>query len=205
MQGYVIQITPQRNEDIILHVLTPAHILRLYRFYGARHSTIALGKKLDFEIEYNGNFMPKMRNITPINFEFERNLTRLWAWQQYLRSLHLHFRGIENIENFYYEALDLGAQKMQRQNPMRVVIEMYVHLLRHEGRIPNLDDCFICAQRLDSTLSLGRAFLGAHPDCIRHPVTFDKNHLLRLFDSHSTAHMEDSTISGLYHICQLGI
>lgn len=206
MQGFIIQITPQKNESVILQILTPKKIKKLYRFYGARHSIIQLGKKVDFEIEYQASFLPKMRNITPINFSFERKLERLYIWQHFIQLLYKHCIDVEEIEEFYYEMLDLGAHKMQLQNPMRVVLEMYISLLNFEGRLPDFSECFLCGGELGGEISLGRAFLPAHPSCMDYASsTFLHKDIAKLFATLSSVHLDDDKVARLYKVFQLGI
>ena len=205
MQGYIIHIVPQKNEDIIVYILTSHKIKKLYRFYGARHSTIQLGKKIDFETEQNGVFLPKLRNITPINFKFEQNLERLYIWQRYSQLLHRHFLDIQDIDSFYFDCLDFGASKINYQNPMRVIIEMYIKLLNHEGRIPQLSHCFICSKPLDHQISLARAFLPAHTSCLNFNHHFNLQEIISLLKTHSSIHLDDQNILKLYKIIELGI
>ena len=51
MQGYIIRLNRARDEDLVVTILTQQNLETLYRFYGARHSTINLGFKIDFESE----------------------------------------------------------------------------------------------------------------------------------------------------------
>ena len=40
MQGYIIDIKPVKDDDLIVSILTEHEVLTTYRFYGARHSNI---------------------------------------------------------------------------------------------------------------------------------------------------------------------
>lgn len=205
MQGYIINITPQKNEDIIVNILTPNKIKKLYRFYGARHSIIQLGKKIDFEAESNGVFMPKLRNITGLNFPWEKDINRLNIWQHYLQLLHKHFYDIEHLDLAYYNMLEHGANKLHQQNPIRVILEMYVALLNFEGRIPNLSQCFICNQDLPQNIALARAFLPAHTQCIHSPYVFEKQLVSNFFTQKTTLLFNDAQIQSLWQILTQGI
>ncbi|MCE3037453.1 recombination protein RecO [Helicobacter sp. faydin-H20] len=204
MQGYIINITPQKNEDIITTILTPTKIKKLYRFYGAKHSIIQLGKKIDFEVEYNGVFLPKLRNITGLNFPWERDINRLRIWQYYLQLLHKHFFDIEEIDKGYYQILDYGAGKLYHQNPIRVILEMYAMLLHLEGRVPN-SSCFICTSPLEDHIHLARAFLPAHTHCIHSPYVFNKDLILQYLHQKSTIFLNDTQIQHLWQILIQGI
>lgn len=205
LQGYIIKITPQKNENILLYVLTPSKIKKLYRFYGARHSIIQLGKKIDFEVEQNGLFIPKIRNITALNFAWERDINRLQIWQRYLQILCKHFQGIENIDSFYFEMLDSGASKLILQNPYRTALEMYASLLHFEGRIPRFDDCFLCSQKIQEQASIARSFLIAHPKCLATRVSFCIQDIKDYLISQKTLKLSDDTILKLWQILLQGI
>lgn len=148
MQGYIIHTQNQKNEDLIVRILTKNEIKTLYRFYGARHSIVHIGRKIDFIQENNGIFMPKLRNVFHIGFNWEREEERLYIWQRFIGLLHQHLKDIYTIDQAYFEILDFGAQKLCAQNPKRVVLEMYAQILRYEGRKPTNMHCILCAQLL---------------------------------------------------------
>lgn len=205
MQGYILNITPQKNEDIILSVLTPAKIKKLYRFYGARHSIIQLGKKIDFEREMSGNFLPRLRNVTGLNFFWERERERVSIWQHTLQLLHRHFHDVVDVDGFYYQNLEYAAAKMELQNPMRVVVEMYAMLLDFEGRMPKMGHCFLCEKELLGHIALARAFLPAHPSCLQSAQSFEKEAIEQFLAQKSTLSLEDREVQGLWNVLTLGM
>lgn len=144
MQGYIIWIQKQKSEDLIIQILTPTELKTLYRFYGARHSIIHLGRKIDFTQEHNGIFMPKLRNIMHLGFSWEREAERLYVWQRFTLLLHRHLRDISVIDEEYFRILDSGAHRLSSQNPKRVALEMYAQILQLEGRNPLSQRCIIC-------------------------------------------------------------
>ena len=106
MQGYILNVAKVKNEDCIVSIITPQRILRCYRFYGARHSNIIQGYKLDFEIETSLNFLPRLKNVLHLGFPYllERNL--LLKWQELTRLFWLHLRDLNEIDEFYFELLE---------------------------------------------------------------------------------------------------
>lgn len=150
MQGYIISVQKQKNEDVIVRILTQNHIKTLYRFYGARHSIVHIGRKIDFTQEHNGTFMPKLRNVMHLGFSWERELERVYVWQRFIQLLHRHLRDISHIEEEYFGIVDSSAYRLSSQNPKRVVLEAYAQILRLEGRVPPLSHCLICDQLLES-------------------------------------------------------
>lgn len=150
MQGYILYVQKQKNEDVIVRILTQTHIATLYRFYGARHPIVHIGRKIDFTKEHNGTFMPKLRNVIHLGFAWERDVTRLYVWQHFIELLHQHLRDISSLEEQYFSILDSSAKRLASQNPKRVVLEAYAQILHLEGRIPPLSHCVICDEPLES-------------------------------------------------------
>lgn len=206
MQGFILSIRKIKNRDLILRVLTPSKILDLYRFYGVRHSILSLGKKIDFDIERNALFLPKLRNILEIGHLWEREYGRVYVWQFFITLLATHLKDIEEIEPFYFELLEKGAKKNKKQNPMRVALEMGADLITYEGRSARVhhNRCFVCDEELGDRISLGRAFLFAHPHCISGDL-FYKGKILEFFDSGLSVHLSDDEIEMLWRILSLGL
>ena len=206
MQGFISGITKLKNEDIIVQIITEKKFLSLYRFYGLRHSIISIGRKIDFDIEYNGQFMPKLRNIIQLGFAYESDFTRLYYWQQFLKLLNNHLRDTEEIPNFYFEILNNGAIALKAQNPARVLIEMYVKLLHFEGRL-NLDsNCFICDEKLPSKISVTRGFLCAHQSCLQnHIEVIDKSLFFDFINLKKSTFLSDKEVQYLLKVLLLGI
>lgn len=206
MQGFVLSIRKVKNRDLILRILTPSRILDLYRFYGVRHSILALGKKIDFDIERNALFMPKLRNVLELGHSWEREYARVYVWQFFITLLASHLKDIEEIESFYFDLLERGSSKNKRQNPMRVVLEMSADLIAYEGRNAraHYNRCFVCDEELGSDVSLGRSFLFAHPCCISGDC-FNKEKILEFLDLGSSVHLSDNEIEMLWKILSLGL
>ncbi|PAF46496.1 hypothetical protein BKH46_07030 [Helicobacter sp. 12S02634-8] len=226
MQGYILNTAPVKNEDLIVHILTPVSIKRLYRFYGSRHSIVHRGKKIDFEEEGNGLFLPKLRNVVHLGFAWEKSLDRVYVWQRFIGLLHKHLWEVYALDSFYFEMLQKGGEKMHRQNPLRVGLEMYAELLGFEGRAEHTspyiqgeryqsigidtpsakneserggETCFVCGERLGARISLGRAFLFAHPYCIGGRV-FVKDMILEFLALKSALHVPDGEVEGLWEV-----
>lgn len=206
MQGFILSIRKIKNRDLILRILTPSKILDLYRFYGVRHSILSLGKKIDFDIERNALFLPKLRNILEIGHLWEGEYSRVYVWQFFITLLATHLKDIEEIEPFYFDLLEKGAKKNKKQNPMRVALEMGVGLIAYEGRSARAhhNRCFVCDEELGDRVSLGRAFLFAHPYCIGGDL-FYKERILEFVDSGLSVHLGDDEIEMLWKILSLGL
>ncbi|GAD18779.1 recombination protein RecO [Helicobacter fennelliae] len=224
MQGYILSTHTQKNEDLIVKILTQDSIENLYRFYGARHSIVHIGHKIDFIKEHNGIFMPRLRNIIHLGFGWERDLERVYAWQRFMELLSAHLKDIYHIEPFYFEILDSGAKKLHKQNPYRVMLEMYAQILHNEGRNPlNNDKCLLCggalyaqsnttessakliAESNTQSISLIRGFLPIHTHCSQSTMCFNASQIYTFFTQLSTLHLDDEDIIKLYKILLLGL
>lgn len=167
MQGYIIRLQRVKDEDLILSILTQERLETLYRFYGARHSTINLGYKIDFEIEHSlKSSIGRLYDVVHLGFPWllERHRTRLW--QQFITLFYAHLKDAEETGGFYFSLLEQCAEHWGKQNPKRIAAEAYARLLHHEGRLPDTRTCFFCEQPvLDDQISVIRAFQYAHTAC----------------------------------------
>ncbi len=205
MQGYIIDVKKAKNEDCIVSVLTPRKIKTLYRFYGARHSIVTTGYKIDFEAESDSSgFMPRLRNITHLGFPWLSEMERLRVWQNLVMLLYAHLKDIELPGPFYFEMLEKYSGIWHLQNPKRSAIEAYLSLLKHEGRLHMPNRCFACGEKLQKSVSLVRAFLPAHPTCaISSVYSVEKieNAMMNL----STIELEDEEIGSMWLIMSQGL
>lgn len=206
MQGFISGITKLKNEDLIVQVITHKHFLRLYRFYGARHSIISIGRKIDFNVEYQGQFLPKLRNVMQLGFSWEGEYTKLYYWQRFMGILNAHLRDTEEIPSFYFEMLDSAGLCLTRQAPNRVLIESYAKLLAFEGRLNLGDECFICQKPLDAEVAVARGYLCAHNACLpSHAPSIDKE---KFFDFLRTARaigLDENEVENLLSVLFMGV
>ena len=208
MQGYILQMQKTRTEDMIVKILTQRDIKTLYRFYGARHSIINIGRKIDFEEQTQLGFLPKLKHIVHLGYRWESQHDRYYIWQHFIKLLYKHLADVYEIDSFYFELLDSGANKLMLQNPKRVVLEMYATLLNHEGRafvnVESEMQCFVCQQRLADSAALGRAFLLAHKECIGGRA-FILEKMSSFLQTQSTILLEDDEVDHLWEILGLGL
>ncbi len=201
MQGFILHTAKARDEDLIVTILTATALKKLYRFYGARHSIVHLGHKVDFEEQIESvNFLPRLRNVTHLGFKFLYDLEKLKIWHQFLKLLNLHLQGVESIDAFYFELLDEMASRFEKQNPKRACAEYYIKLLHHEGRIHSLDRCYFCNEDLDrEEIALSRAFLPSHQRCSYSKI-FHHKKIENFFTKKSTLFVDDVEIDMLWDI-----
>ncbi|NLK66753.1 MAG: recombination protein RecO [Campylobacteraceae bacterium] len=200
MQGYILRVQKVRDEDCIVHILTNSNLIQSYRFYGARHSKITIGYKLDFELEHSVNFMPRLINTMHLGFKWLLDRDKLFFWQQFIRLFYNHLKDLEEVDVFYFELLDECATRLQRQNAKRLFIEAYIKLLKFEGRLHKEWFCFLCDEFIEeSRVSLARAFLPAHENCIKQSG-FKKELLTELFTTNKALNFSDEEIERVYRV-----
>lgn len=206
MQGFILSKTSVKNQDLILRVLTPLKLKELYRFYGMRHSIIEVGRKIDFDIQSDGYFLPKIHNILQLGYEWEREYERVYVWRRLMSLLNSHLKEISEIESFYFELLDWGAHILDKQHPLRVAIEMGAKLLEYEGRNTRFSDdcCFVCQESLGERVALGRAFLFAHPTCI-HSEVLEKNKMIEFLNTSSSFLLSDDEVERVWNVLNQGM
>jgi recombinational DNA repair protein (RecF pathway) len=205
MRGFIINIKKTRNEDVIVTVLSENSVTNYWRFFGARHSILQLGNLIDFEVkESKNNFMPNMRSLSHISFPWLFSNNHLLIWHNFIKLFEPHLNDTIELDSFYFNLLLEVAQKLHKQNPKRLVIEAYMKLLKHEGRLYDNGFCYVCEEVLGEEIGLMRAFLPTHPECIYAPA-LNKQEIFTLFNTQSTIHIEDETVNKLYAIVLKGL
>ncbi len=199
MQGFILSINRARNEDLVISILTKASLMTLYRFYGARHSTINLGYKIDFETESSiKTSIARLRDVYHLGFSWMSTSSSLILWQQFIALFHPHLRDAEELDDFYFNLLDEASHLWSKQNPKRVAIEAYAKLLSHEGRLHSESICFFCDKEIsEDKLSLIRAYLPAHTQCCNR-LSISKQGFDELNLNHSTLFLDDKEIDALW-------
>ena len=69
MQGFIINFNKVKDEDLIVTIVSKTSLDTLYRFYGARHGTINLGFKLDYEKQSSHKVtISRLKDVIHIGF-----------------------------------------------------------------------------------------------------------------------------------------
>lgn len=204
MQGYIIKLARSREEDMIVTIIAEESLQTLYRFYGARHSPINMGFKIDFETEHSlKSSIPRMKDVIHLGFSWMGQYERLRVWQQFITLFYPHLKDSESIGNFYFKLLDDASQRWRDQNPKRVAIESYVRLLDYEGRLHRELNCFFCDHSIEGDISLIRAFLPAHYHC-SHTLSINTKGLEWLYTHASTLFLDDKEVDRLWYVVNEG-
>ncbi|MGD9968993.1 MAG: recombination protein RecO [Sulfuricurvum sp.] len=205
MQGFIVKLSRVREEDMLVTIITEENLQTLYRFYGARHSPINIGFKIDFEIEHNLKTpVGRLRDVIHLSYPWIGEYDRIRLWQQFISLFHPHLRDSEAIGGFYFSLLNQASERWKDQNPKRVAIESYVQLLEYEGRLHRELNCFFCDHPIHEELSLIRAFLPAHRQC-SHTLSINTKGLQWLYDFGSTLFLDDIEVERLWYIINEGL
>lgn len=203
MQGYIIHTQKVKDEDLIVYLLTADSLVKCYRFYGARHPSIMQGYKIDFELVENANFLPHLRNVLHLGFGWLTVRERLMIWQQFMRLFYMHLKDVEHIDGVYFREIEICAQRLLKQNPKRLIIESYVKILEHEGRLHDELACFVCDEKIDGDISLTRGFLPSHSKCFGN-FKFNYAKIKHLFSQKSAILLNDDEVNELHSIVSQG-
>ncbi len=205
MQGFILNLNKVKDEDLIVTILSKNHIYTLYRFYGARHGSINLGFKLDFEVESSYKVtISRLKDVIHIGFSWITNYQLLKLWQDFTHLFYKHLKETYELDAFYFELLEDACQKWDKQNPKRVAIESYVKLLEYEGRLHKDLECFLCGISIEDEISLVRAYLPTHKECSR-TLSISKDAFNELFNNKSTLFLDDIEVDRLWYILMEGL
>ncbi|MEA2016902.1 MAG: recombination protein RecO [Campylobacterota bacterium] len=205
MQGYIININKVKDEDLIVSILTENNFYTTYRFYGARHSIINIGFKIDFELETNlKSNIARLKDVLQISYPWIHDSKKLYCWQRFLKLFYPHLKDVEEIEEFYFDLLDELAHKMEKQDAKRAIVESYVKLCEYEGRLHTQYECLLCDEQIDSNISLVRAFLPTHSKC-SYSKSFNLNQIKQLFEEKTLIGFNDEEVEYLWNILLQGL
>ncbi len=205
MQGYIIDIKNVKDDDLIVTILTEDQIYTTYRFYGARHSVINVGYKIDFELETNlKSNIARLKDVIQLGFNWILDREKLYCWQRFIKLFYSHFKDIETIDPFYFNLLDDLIHVMIKQNPKRAICESYVKLIQFEGRLHKDFICLLCEVDISHNISLVRSFLPTHASC-SYSRSFEFEKVEELFENKSLVSFEDDEVEYLWNILLQGL
>ncbi len=205
MQGYIININKVRDEDLIVTILGENHLYTTYRFYGARHSIINIGYKIDFELETNlKSNIARLKDVIQLGFPWLLDREKLYSWQRFIKLFHPHLKDVEELDDFYLQLLDNLAHKMIKQNPKRAIIESYILLCEYEGRLHLDYECLLCDEKIESNISLVRSFLPTHSSC-SYSQSFQLSNIKELFEEKSLISFTDKEVDYIWNILLQGL
>jgi len=205
MQGYIINLNRVKEEDLIVSILSNTNLETLYRFYGARHGTINIGFKIDYEIEPSAkSTISRLKDVIHIGYPWINDYHLLRLWQDFTGLFYKHLKDAEELGSFYFELLDTASQEWHKQNPKRVAVESYVKLLEHEGRLHKEPYCFLCSKEILGDISLIRAYLPTHYNCT-HTFGIKREALVELYENKSTLFLSDKEVDRLWKVLLEGL
>ena len=205
MQGFIVNLNKVKEEDLIVTILSQKNLQTLYRFYGARHGTINIGFKIDYELEESAkSTIHRLKDVIHIGFPWINNYQLLGLWQKFVSLFYMHLKETEDIGDFYFTLLEKASKEWHKQNPKRIAIEAYIQILKHEGRLHQEDECFLCSKPILENISLIRAFLPTHQSC-SHSLSINKDSLKELYKNNSSLFLNDKEIDRLWIILLEGL
>lgn len=205
MQGFIVNINRAKDEDLIVSILTNDSLITTYRFYGARHATINLGYKIDFEVQHSlRSNIPQLRDVLHLPSDWIYKRERLFIWQQFISLFYPHLKDVESVDSFYFDILDKCSGKWSKQNTKRLAVEAYVDILELEGRLHVNPHCFLCDTDIEGDFTLARGFLPAHDKCI-YRDSLNALHVKKLFKNKSTIFFSDEEVDFLWKILLEGL
>jgi|GEM_PF-730706 len=177
MKGIVLKTQLVREEDKIVSILTNRELLTLYRFYGARHSSISVGYFLDFNVEYSPYFkLGRLRDVIELPFPQLWQLERFLPWERFCGFLYSHLAEVTLLPSFYYTLMEKSLMGIEFQQAERVLISAYWKILKFEGRLPfpnSLPICPFCNKTISKSDLLSPIPFGIdrelnlyHPNCV---------------------------------------
>ncbi|MDY0121608.1 MAG: recombination protein RecO [Sulfurimonas sp.] len=205
MQGFIISLNKVKEEDLIVTIVSRENLDTLYRFYGARHSVINLGYKIDYEREFSGkSTIGRLKDVIHIGYKWIYDSKRLRLWQDFTALFYKHLKDVEELDSFYFDLLENASKDWDKKNPKRVAIESYVKLLDQEGRLHKELVCFLCSKKIEGEISLIRAYLPTHKECT-HTLSIAQNAFTELFENKSTLFMNDKEVDRLWLVLLEGL
>ncbi len=204
MEGFILNLNRVKDEDLIVTILTKESLVTTYRFYGARHGTINLGFKIDFEQEYSQkSTIDRLKDVIHIGYRWIGNHHRMRIWQEFCLLLGKHLRDATEVDEFYFALLEESSSKWEVQNPKRIAIEAYIKILEHEGRLHKEKVCFLCSLKIDKNISLVRSFLPTHKEC-SHSFSIDESNFYELMNNQTTLFLSNAEIDQLWIVLTQG-
>jgi recombinational DNA repair protein (RecF pathway) len=205
VKGYIINLNKVKEEDLIVTILAKNNLETLYRFYGARHGTINIGFKIDFEIEPSAkSTIGRLKDVIHIGYPWINDYTLLRLWQNFTTLFYKHLKDAEDTGDFYFNILEDASKNWSKQNPKRVAVESYIKILEHEGRLHKEHTCFLCSRPIQDNISLIRAYLPTHFECTR-TLAINKTALNELYENKSSLFLSDEEIQRLWTILMEGL
>lgn len=202
MQGFILETKAMKNEDLLVFILTKNSLVKAYRFYGLRHSVLLTGVKIDFALEENPSFLPRLKDVLGLSYSYDRDI--MIYWQNFMHLMYLHLKISEELDEFYFNLVEKSYERMKRQDPKRVMIDAYIKLLEHEGRLDDSLVCFACDKYInDPKIALIRGFLAGHTSCVL-SFNFEKEVILQMFKLHKSSAFDDEDINKLYTLLNEG-
>ena len=211
MQGYILNTKKSGENNLIIDILTHKSIIKTMRFYGVRHSSMMIGNKIDFELSYNQNYLPILKESIHLGFMWQNDLDKLTVFLNFIKLLSKYLKDVKECDSYYYEILEQITSRLMFQDAQRVVVDAYVKMLHLEGRLHNINICYVCdSDLLDNNIHLSSGLLPLCNKC--HELSFKQNNTLflkselsDLISNFNSSLLDDDKIEAIYQIINFGL
>ncbi|MCK5293399.1 MAG: recombination protein RecO [Arcobacteraceae bacterium] len=205
MQGYILNINKVRDEDLIVTILAQDAIYTTYRFYGARHSNINIGYKIDFELETNlKSNIPRLKDVLHLGFPWLLNHEKMYHWQRFIKLFYPHLKEVEVLDKFYLKLLNDIVKKIEKQNVKRAILENYIKICEYEGRLHTHYECLLCDMPIEDEISVVRSFITTHPKC-SYSRSYKIEKINEFFEHKSLINFTNSEVETLWSVLLEGL
>lgn len=210
MQGYILNTKKSGENNLVMDILTPKEAIKVMRFYGVRHSSMMVGNKLDFELEFNANYLPILKESIHLGFAWQNDINKLEIFLEFIGLLSRYLNGVGECDECYFQTLEQISIRLTLQNPKRVIVDAYAKMLKCEGRLHDMDKCYVCSKDLDEMIYLSSGFLPLCKTCHQESFkqnnfAFSKDELGEFFVSLNGSMLDDKKINALHEIVKYGL
>lgn len=210
MQGYILNTKKSGENNLVMDILTPKEVIKVMRFYGVRHSSMMVGNKLDFELEFNANYLPILKESIHLGFAWQNDINKLEIFLEFIGLLSRYLNGVGECDECYYDMLEQISSRLMLQHAKRVIVDAYTKMLSHEGRLYNVDKCHICDKKLDENVYISSGFLPLCKNCFdssfkQNDFIFQKTMIDKFFKDFNSSDFNDEQIGSFYEILRFGL
>ena len=147
--------------------------------------------------------MPRLHNTVHLGFPWLIERKYLLKWQNFMRLFFMHLRDLEETDEFYFDLVEFCAHRFDKQSPKRLIVDAYLQILNHEGRLHDPNFCYFCNDEIWGEISLTRGFLPSHEACTQ-GMKFSLNEICDMYKIKKCLNLDDEDVEKLYEIVMQG-
>lgn len=198
MQGIILNTISVRDKDLIVFILDNNELVKCYRFYGVRHSHLIIGNMIDYELNVEPLFLPKLHSTMQLALPL-KSVEIIKAWQDFCFLLYEHLKDNQECGEFYYNLCLRILKRLEVQDYKRVFLDAYSLMIEYEGRLNFSQNCVECGKELNDYFLLGEGFLMYCNSC-KNSVKINKLKMKDYLKHKNSSIFEDDEIDLLYKV-----